>query len=67
MIADDFFFFSSEGDMQEKANILVTELFDTELIGEGALPSYEHAHLHLVQVRAKSFNKMILCSFIFFY
>lgn len=26
------------------ANILITELFDTELIGEGALPSYEHAH-----------------------
>lgn len=47
-----FFFLPSEGDMQEKANILVTELFDTELIGEGALPSYEHAHLHLVQVRA---------------
>ncbi|VTJ66338.1 Hypothetical predicted protein [Marmota monax] len=32
-----------------RANILVTELFDTELIGEGALPSYEHAHRHLVQ------------------
>uniref|UniRef100_A0A8C1T8T1 Protein arginine methyltransferase 7 n=1 Tax=Cyprinus carpio TaxID=7962 RepID=A0A8C1T8T1_CYPCA len=38
-----------DGDMQERANILVTELFDTELIGEGALPSYEHAHMHLVQ------------------
>ncbi|MBN3298187.1 ANM7 methyltransferase, partial [Amia calva] len=38
-----------EGDMQTRANILVTELFDTELIGEGALPSYEHAHKHLVQ------------------
>ncbi|XP_072519031.1 protein arginine N-methyltransferase 7 isoform X2 [Salminus brasiliensis] len=38
-----------DGDMQERANILVTELFDTELIGEGALPSYEHAHLHLMQ------------------
>ncbi|KAK1803976.1 hypothetical protein P4O66_003911 [Electrophorus voltai] len=38
-----------DGDMQERANVLVTELFDTELIGEGALPSYEHAHLHLVQ------------------
>ncbi|MFT7816880.1 protein arginine N-methyltransferase 7 isoform X2 [Arapaima gigas] len=37
------------GDMETRANILVTELFDTELIGEGALPSYEHAHLHLVQ------------------
>ncbi|MGH0121812.1 UNVERIFIED_CONTAM: hypothetical protein FKN15_068798 [Acipenser sinensis] len=38
-----------EGDMQRRANILVTELFDTELIGEGALPSYEHAHKNLVQ------------------
>ncbi|KAK1163431.1 protein arginine N-methyltransferase 7-like isoform X1 [Acipenser oxyrinchus oxyrinchus] len=38
-----------EGDMQSRANILVTELFDTELIGEGALPSYEHAHKNLVQ------------------
>uniref|UniRef100_A0AAY4CCM1 Protein arginine N-methyltransferase n=1 Tax=Denticeps clupeoides TaxID=299321 RepID=A0AAY4CCM1_9TELE len=37
------------GDMQTKANVLITELFDTELIGEGALPSYEHAHIHLVQ------------------
>uniref|UniRef100_A0A8C5FTP3 Protein arginine N-methyltransferase n=1 Tax=Gadus morhua TaxID=8049 RepID=A0A8C5FTP3_GADMO len=38
-----------DGDMQTRANILVTELFDTELIGEGALPSYEHAHQNLVQ------------------
>lgn len=37
--------------MQCRANILVTELFDTELIGEGALPTYEHAHKYLVQVR----------------
>uniref|UniRef100_A0A667YIL6 Protein arginine N-methyltransferase n=1 Tax=Myripristis murdjan TaxID=586833 RepID=A0A667YIL6_9TELE len=39
-----------DGDMQMRANVLVTELFDTELIGEGALPSYEHAHHNLVQV-----------------
>lgn len=38
-----------DGDMQTKANVLITELFDTELIGEGALPSYEHAHQNLVQ------------------
>ncbi|XP_077424796.1 protein arginine N-methyltransferase 7 isoform X2 [Vanacampus margaritifer] len=36
-------------DMEMKANVLITELFDTELIGEGALPSYEHAHQNLVQ------------------
>ncbi|XP_044788017.2 protein arginine N-methyltransferase 7 isoform X3 [Bubalus bubalis] len=40
-----------DGDMPCRANILITELFDTELIGEGALPSYEHAHRHLVQWR----------------
>ncbi|XP_060131933.1 protein arginine N-methyltransferase 7 isoform X3 [Zootoca vivipara] len=40
-----------DGDMQCRANILITELFDTELIGEGALPSYEHAHRCLVQWR----------------
>lgn len=40
----------TDGDMETKANILITELFDTELIGEGALPSYEHAHQNLVQV-----------------
>ncbi|XP_063168825.1 protein arginine N-methyltransferase 7 isoform X2 [Candoia aspera] len=39
----------SDGDMQSRANILITELFDTELIGEGALPSYEHAHKRLMQ------------------
>ncbi|XP_054856113.1 protein arginine N-methyltransferase 7 [Eublepharis macularius] len=38
-----------DGDMLCRANILITELFDTELIGEGALPSYEHAHRYLVQ------------------
>lgn len=38
-----------DGDMKTKANVLITELFDTELIGEGALPSYEHAHRNLVQ------------------
>uniref|UniRef100_A0A286XIM9 Protein arginine methyltransferase 7 n=1 Tax=Cavia porcellus TaxID=10141 RepID=A0A286XIM9_CAVPO len=47
-----------DGDMPCRANILVTELFDTELIGEGALPSYEHAHRHLVQVGALGLAKV---------
>lgn len=34
---------------KEKANILVTELFDTELIGEGALVAYHHAHQNLME------------------
>ncbi|XP_076243274.1 arginine methyltransferase 7 isoform X2 [Calliopsis andreniformis] len=37
------------GDMIKKANILVTEVFDTELIGEGALSTFRHAHEHLLE------------------
>lgn len=35
-------------DMEQKANILVAEVFDTELIGEGAIKTYNHAHQHLM-------------------
>uniref|UniRef100_A0A182RJK8 Protein arginine N-methyltransferase n=1 Tax=Anopheles funestus TaxID=62324 RepID=A0A182RJK8_ANOFN len=35
-------------DMDRRANVLVTELFDTELIGEGALGTYRHALQHLL-------------------
>jgi protein arginine N-methyltransferase 7 len=38
-----------DGDLSERANILVTEVFDTELIGEGALGTFQHAHTHLLQ------------------
>ncbi|KAF9419379.1 hypothetical protein HW555_004027 [Spodoptera exigua] len=38
-----------DGDMKEKANILVTEVFDTELIGEGALSTFAHAHKCLLE------------------
>ncbi|VVD04916.1 unnamed protein product [Leptidea sinapis] len=38
-----------DGDMPERANILVTEVFDTELIGEGALSTFDHAHKHLLE------------------
>ena len=31
-------------DMEERANILVTEVFDTELIGEAAIATFNHAH-----------------------
>ncbi|KAJ8922336.1 hypothetical protein NQ315_004279 [Exocentrus adspersus] len=37
------------GDLIEKCNILVTEVFDTELIGEGALSTFSHAHKHLLE------------------
>ncbi|CAD5124274.1 DgyrCDS12566 [Dimorphilus gyrociliatus] len=38
-----------EGDLEERANILVTEVFDTELIGEGAVETFRHAHKYLLQ------------------
>jgi len=38
----------------EKCNILVTEVFDTELIGEGAIATYNHAIQHLLEVLTKS-------------
>ena len=39
------------GDMKQRANILVTEVFDTELIGEGAIGTFNHAHKELLTVR----------------
>ncbi|XP_041375692.1 protein arginine N-methyltransferase 7-like isoform X2 [Gigantopelta aegis] len=38
-----------DGDMTERANLLVTEVFDTELIGEGAIGTYTHAHAQLLE------------------
>ena len=35
-------------DMEQKANVLVTEVFDTELIGEGAIGTFTHALNHLL-------------------
>lgn len=37
------------GDMVRRANILVTEVFDTELIGEGAISIFNHAHKELLE------------------
>ena len=37
-------------DMERRANILVTEVFDTELIGEGAIEVFIHAHNVLLEV-----------------
>ncbi|KAL0118065.1 hypothetical protein PUN28_009028 [Cardiocondyla obscurior] len=39
----------NDGDMPKRANILVTEVFDTELIGEGALSTFRHAHEVLLE------------------
>lgn len=37
-------------DMEFRANILVTEVFDTELIGEGAVETFNHAKTYLLEV-----------------
>ncbi|KAJ1529336.1 hypothetical protein ONE63_006126 [Megalurothrips usitatus] len=36
-------------DLPHRANILVTEVFDTELIGEGAFATFSHAHKELLE------------------
>ncbi|XP_069113948.1 protein arginine N-methyltransferase 7-like [Argopecten irradians] len=38
-----------DGDMKSRANILITEVFDTELIGEGGIGTFTHAHRELLQ------------------
>jgi len=38
-------------DIGRRANILVTEVFDTELIGEGGIVTFAHAHKHLLEVQ----------------
>lgn len=38
------------GDLPHKVNILVTEVFDTELLGEGAINTFNHAHSYLLEV-----------------
>lgn len=35
-------------DMEQRANLLVTEVFDTELIGEGGIEIFNHAHEELL-------------------
>ena len=39
-------------DMTHRADLVVMELFDTELIGEGLLPSMRHAFKHLLKENA---------------
>lgn len=41
-------------DMNAKGNIIVAEVFDTELIGEGALRTFKEAHQRLAMVRFSS-------------
>ncbi|CAB0008525.1 unnamed protein product [Nesidiocoris tenuis] len=47
-------------DLEHRANILVTEVFDTELIGEGAVETYNHANEHLLEHEAQKFRLNLL-------
>lgn len=40
-------------DLETKCNVLVTEVFDTELIGEGALSTFKHACKFLLEPNSK--------------
>ena len=50
-----------DGDLQSKANVLVSELFDTELIGEGVLSTLKHALENLVEVNVMVEVNIISC------
>ena len=39
-------------DMSRKADIIVTEIFDSELLGEGILATMRHAKANLLKVSA---------------
>lgn len=47
-----------KGDLRQRANILVSEVFDTELIGEGAIKTFNHAFENLLTVRIKFFKNL---------
>jgi tetratricopeptide (TPR) repeat protein len=40
-------------EMPERADVLVSEIFDSDLLGEGVLPSLEDAHARLIKPGAK--------------
>jgi len=43
-------------DMPRKSDVIVTEIFDSELLGEGILPTMRHAVKHLLQVCHRSIH-----------
>ena len=45
---------ATSSDMPCRADVIVTEIFDSELIGEGILPTMRHAVKHLLRVRHSS-------------
>lgn len=47
-------------DLPHRMNLLVTEVFDTELIGEGALSVFNHAHQELLTVNKYTFYQYLI-------
>ena len=47
---------SDHPDMPRKPDVIVTEIFDSELLGEGILPTMRHAVKHLLQVCHQSIH-----------
>ena len=45
-------------DIQGKADVIVTEIFDSELLGEGILPTMRHATAHLLKVDTATVSHM---------
>lgn len=46
-------------DMTQRANILVTEVFDSDFIGEGAIFTFKHALEELLEVIRENGNMCI--------
>lgn len=52
-----------DGDLPCRANVLVTEVFDTELIGEGAVKTFTHAQENLLEVKYRSIRfNLLVCT-----
>lgn len=47
-------------DLPHRMNLLVTEVFDTELIGEGAISVFNHAHQELLTVIFILYNNIVV-------
>lgn len=47
-------------DLPHRMNLLVTEVFDTELIGEGALSVFNHAHQELLTVNKYTYYQHLI-------
>lgn len=58
-LLNDFHLFALDKDLPEKYNLLVTEIFDSELIGEGVLPTVRHARESLLQVQYERLQSLI--------